>query len=153
MKIVKSYFGFSCIQNMANFEAFRWNFSLSTNSEIGRCVLYDIPDLQSPLPSFSKGFIALGSKQRRPELYSIYLFVWIQQSADFDLKNDFSCPSLYRVALCVIFTILVSFSQNNVLFASKTKINIFWKKFERIGPEGASGVRIFFKKHWFQSLR
>ena len=36
--------------------------------------------------------------------------------------------SLYRTlcyALCVIFTILVSFSQDNALFASKAKINVF----------------------------
>ena len=45
------------------------------------------------LPSFSKGFIALG-----PELYSIYLFVNSTDSADFDLKNHFSCGmSLYRL--------------------------------------------------------
>ena len=52
-------------------------------------------------------------------------------------------------ALCVIFTILVSFSRDNALFASKAKINVFWKFFERSGPEGASGVRNFFKKRWF----
>ena len=30
-------------------------------------------------------------------------------------------------ALCVIFTILVSFSQENALFASKAEINVFFK--------------------------
>ena len=30
--------------------------------------------------------------------------------------------------LCVIFTILVSFSQDSALFASKAKVNVFWKK-------------------------
>ena len=29
-----------------------------------------------------------------------------------------------RIALCVIFTILVSFSRDNALFASKAKINV-----------------------------
>ena len=30
-----------------------------------------------------------------------------------------------HTTLCMIFTILVSFSRNNALFASKTKINVF----------------------------
>ena len=50
------------------------------------------------------------------------------------------------LALCVIFTILVSFSQDNALFASKAKINVFRKNFERSGPEEASGVRKIFKQ-------
>ena len=36
MKNGKSNFGFSYIKNLANFEAFRWNFSSSTNPEIWR---------------------------------------------------------------------------------------------------------------------
>ena len=28
-----------------------------------------------------------------------------------------------------------------LVFASKTKINVFWKNFERSGPKGASGVK------------
>ena len=57
---------------------------------------------------------------------------------------------LMRRALCVIFTILVSFSQDNAMFAPKAKINVFWKKkFERSGSKGASKWRIFFfSKHW-----
>ena len=40
-----------------------------------------------------------------------------------------TCPLLCPagVALCVIFTILVSFSWDNALFASKAKINVFLK--------------------------
>ena len=34
-----------------------------------------------------------------------------------------------RGALCVIFTILVSFSRDNALFASKAKINVVWNFF------------------------
>ena len=64
------------------------------------------------------------------------------ESTGCDLKIE---PS----TICLIFTILVSFSKDNALFASKAKINVFWKKFERSGPEGASGVRKFFKKHCF----
>ena len=47
-------------------------------------------------------------------------------------ENDCSCKieeeeveSIVMVALCVIFTILVSFSQDTALFASKAKINVF----------------------------
>ena len=50
------------------------------------------------------------------------------------------------LALCVIFTILVSFSRDNALFASKAKINVFWNFFEQSGPEGASGVKKKFQK-------
>jgi len=49
-------------------------------------------------------------------------------------------------ALCVIFTISVSFSRDNVLFASKAKIIVFWNFFEWSGPEGASGVKKKFQK-------
>ena len=35
MKNGKSNFGFSYVEKVANFEAFRWKFSSSTNSEIG----------------------------------------------------------------------------------------------------------------------
>ena len=48
--------------------------------------------------------------------------------------------------LFVIFTILVSFSRDNALFALKAKINVVWNFFERSGSEGASGVRINFKQ-------
>ena len=51
-----------------------------------------------------------------------------------------------RGPLCVIFTILVSFSPDNALFASKAKINVLGKNFERSGLKGASGVRKNFKK-------
>ena len=44
-------------------------------------------------------------------------------------------------ALFVIFTILVSFSRDNALFASKAKINIVWNFFERSDPKEASEVR------------
>ena len=57
--------------------------------------------------------------------------------------------SMYTVSkdtLCVIFTILVSFSWDNALFASKAKINVFGNFFERSGAEGTSGVRFFFQK-------
>ena len=61
---------------------------------------------------------------------------------------------VFTYSLCVIFKILVSFSRDNALFASKAKINIFWKAkinvfwnfFERSGPEGASGVKKKFQK-------
>ena len=39
MKNRKSNFGFLYTQNMANFEAFQWNFSSSTNPEFGRSVV------------------------------------------------------------------------------------------------------------------
>ena len=45
-------------------------------------------------------------------------------------------PNLSLLALCVIFTILVSFSRDNALFASKAKINVFWNFFKQSGPEG-----------------
>ena len=51
-----------------------------------------------------------------------------------------------RLTMCVIFTILVSFSRDNALFASKAKINIFWIFFKRRGPKGASGVKKIFQK-------
>ena len=44
-------------------------------------------------------------------------------------------------ALCVIFTILVSFSRDNALFASKAKIIVVWNFFEWSSPEGTSGVK------------
>ena len=37
---------------------------------------------------------------------------------------DFEVMILQHEALCVIFTILVSFSRDNALFASKAKLNI-----------------------------
>ena len=41
-------------------------------------------------------------------------------------KSDLNIVSTSQVhTLCVIFTILVSFSQDNALFASKAKINVF----------------------------
>ena len=46
----------------------------------------------------------------------------------------------------MIFTILVSFSRDNALFASKAKFNIFWNFFEWSGLEGASGVKKNFQK-------
>ena len=46
-----------------------------------------------------------------------------------------------NAALCVIFTILVSFSWDNELFASKAKINVVWNFLEWSGPEVARGVR------------
>ena len=54
-------------------------------------------------------------------------------------------------ALCVIFTILVSFSRDNAIavFASKAKINVVWKFFEWSGSERDSGVRKNFKQRWF----
>ena len=54
-----------------------------------------------------------------------------------------------RGSLCVIFTILISFSRDNALFASKAKINVFWNFFEWSGPEGTSGVRKNFQKRRF----
>ena len=41
---------------------------------------------------------------------------------------------LAAFALCVIFTILVSFSRDNALFASKAKINVFFKFFRTEQP-------------------
>ena len=38
-------------------------------------------------------------------------------------------------ALCVIFTILVSFLWDNALFASKAKINIFWIVVNGVAPK------------------
>ena len=55
-------------------------------------------------------------------------------------------------SLCVIFTILVSFSRDNAWFASKAKIKVVWYFFEQSGPEGASRVRKNFKQLWFKSL-
>ena len=43
--------------------------------------------------------------------------------------NIISEVKIACVALCVIFTILVSFLRDNALFASKAKIYIVWKKF------------------------
>ena len=54
-------------------------------------------------------------------------------------------PLELTAALCVIFTILVSLSRDNALFALKAKINVVWNFFERSGPKGASGVRKFFQ--------
>ena len=58
--------------------------------------------------------------------------------------------------LCLIFTILVSFSQDNALFASRAKINVFWKAkinvfwnfFEWSGPKRPAEWRKIFKKRW-----
>ena len=47
------------------------------------------------------------------------------------------------VALCLFFTILVSLSRDNALFASKAKINVFWKNFEWSGSIGASAEKKF----------
>ena len=44
--------------------------------------------------------------------FSGWVFFWVTKSNTSD-------------ALCVIFTILVSFSRGNALFASKAKINVF----------------------------
>ena len=44
---------------------------------------------------------------------------WIMQCCSSGLPNQRVC------SLCLIFTILVSFSQGNTLFASEAKINIF----------------------------
>ena len=38
------------------------------------------------------------------------------------------------------------FWQDNALFTSKAKINVFWKNFERSGPEGHQEWRFFFQK-------
>ena len=38
------------------------------------------------------------------------------------------------------------FWQDNALFASKAKINVFWKKFEWRVPKGDWSEEIFFKK-------
>ena len=51
----------------------------------------------------------------------------IKQTADKKSVNNthVSIMHLQMKALCVIFTILVSFSRDNALFASKAKINVF----------------------------
>ena len=41
----------------------------------------------------------------------------------------------HEASLCMIFTILVSFSRDNALFASKAEINVVWNFFERRVPE------------------
>ena len=50
----------------------------------------------------------------------------------------------FKVALCVIFKIFVSFSRENALFASKAKINVF---FNFLNGGEARGVKKNFKKH------
>ena len=51
------------------------------------------------------------------------------------------------VALCVIFSILDSFSRDNALFAWKAKINVFWKFFSNgAAPKGPAKWRKFFQK-------
>ena len=69
----------------------------------------------------------------------------------FSIKGGSLTTLSKQKALYVIFTILVSFSQDNaLLFASKAKINVFWNFFEWSGSEGDnSGVNFFFKKRWF----
>ena len=67
------------------------------------------------------------------------LSIWIQQRFYFLLLIDES------KALCVIFTILVSFSRDNaLLFASKAKINVFLNFiFKWSGPmKGTVGQKI-----------
>ena len=51
------------------------------------------------------------------------------------------------IALCVIFTILVSFSRNNALFASKAKFHVFeiFSKGER--PQRGQRSENFFSKN------
>ena len=83
-------------------------------------------------------------------------FVVQQHSSKTAATCSTSCFSLTfcHIVLCVIFTILVSFSRDNALFASKAKINVFWKAkinvfwnfFKQSGPEGASGVKKKFPK-------
>ena len=46
-----------------------------------------------------------------------------EQFRDASSEKKFQLSSL--LALCLIFTILVLFSQDNALFASKSKINVF----------------------------
>ena len=58
-----------------------------------------------------------------------------------NVKYTHAYKEIKSTALCVIFTILVSFSQDNALFASKAKLNVFWKFFEQSGPKVASGVK------------
>ena len=58
------------------------------------------------------------------------------------------CIHLFCVfSLCVSFTILVSFSRGNALFALKAKINVFLFFSNGAAPEGASRVRKHLKKH------
>ena len=65
-----------------------------------------------------------------------YTFVLLQA-----LKRYEQFWILVVLALCAIFTILVSFLRDNALFASKAKINVFWHFLEQRGPEEASGVK------------
>ena len=53
------------------------------------------------------------------------------------------------LSLCVICTILVSFSRDNALFASKAKINVVWNFFSLRWPLRPRSVQKYFKQHWF----
>ena len=58
----------------------------------------------------------------------------------------------YPNPLCMIFTILISFSRDNAMFASKAKINVFWNFFELSGSEVGitySFVTKSVKRDWF----
>ena len=70
---------------------------------------------------------------------------WVLKLCDITFSKTYKSWCCHWVlttrSLCVIFTILVSFSRDNALYASKAKINVVWNFFERSSPKGVSGVR------------
>ena len=71
---------------------------------------------------------------------------------DISIDHQYFVLSPFQIlhsSLCVIFTILVSFSWDNALFASKAKINVVWNFFEWRVPEGYPECRKNFKQRWF----
>ena len=77
--------------------------------------------------------------------FTLWYFIWVLHLVPNFINISCVWSGSY-IALCVIFTILVSFSHDNALFASKAKINVFRNFFEWSGPEGASRVKKKFPK-------
>ena len=71
-----------------------------------------------------------------------------EKDAEF-VHPTFVAPCAPSAALCVIFTILVSFLRDNALFASKAKINVFWNFANGAVLKGPAKWRKNFKKRWF----
>ena len=83
------------------------------------------PNLLSPKPNFEPGsfqtyLIAIVSVASQNHLW------WELVQRKLTIIWWKTPIKLVGVALCVIFTILVSFLRDNALFASKAKINVVW---------------------------
>ena len=57
-----------------------------------------------------------------------------------DYADELNSTTMLDYALCVIFTILVSFCGTNALFASKARINVVWNFFEWRVPKGTWSI-------------